>query len=406
MAFSAAQMKCLALAPKFTAALSIFGTIYVIRSVLTSPKKRKLVYHRILLCISLIDLIIGICMFLSTWPIPAGTPNVYGAVGTTETCTAQGYFLQLAIMGPLFNAALSLYYLLMIRYNFSEERLDKITVPVYGIILVFGISTSIAGLPLTLYNNADLWCWQAPLPFGCLESAQNGGVTTCERGDNVLSIYRWAFFYAPLWAAIAFATISMALVFLKVHRLEAASARFRSRRDFSLGVELSPISRMSILAKLGERAKKVARQALCYVGAFYISWIWSTLTRILQSVNGQTYFPIVLLAAIFLPFQGFLNFLVYIRPRYERFRDENPDWSVLTAIRQVLMNIITFSWLRNSGEADADDYNVAFTESEIRSKVKITREADTSEPTSDVRPQEMRDEEIAGQEERALSAQN
>lgn len=119
MELSESQQKWLAIAPKFkfTAALSIFGTFYVIQNVLRSKRKRRLVYHRILVCISSIDLVIGISMFLSTWPIPKGTVGIYGALGTTATCTAQGFFLQFAIMAPLYNAALSLYYLLMIRYN-------------------------------------------------------------------------------------------------------------------------------------------------------------------------------------------------------------------------------------------------------------------------------------------------
>ena len=68
MALSETQLKCLVIAPKITAGLSIFGTTYVIRHVLSSKKKRKLVYHRILVCISGIDLIIGICMFLARGP--------------------------------------------------------------------------------------------------------------------------------------------------------------------------------------------------------------------------------------------------------------------------------------------------------------------------------------------------
>ena len=174
-------------------------------------------------------------------------------------------------MVPLYNAALSLYYLLMIRHNWTEEQMRQLRIPVHGTILAFGIGTSIAGLPLTLYNNSNLWCWQNQYPIGCLESSQNHGVTTCQRGDNALSIYRWAFFYAPLWCAIGFATIAMILVFCKVHSLEVKSERFRSTR-YSLEqgvVETATCGGSVLLRKPGERAKKVARQASCCVGAFY-----------------------------------------------------------------------------------------------------------------------------------------
>lgn len=382
-ALTETQQKCLAIAPKITASFSIFGTCYVIRNVLCSKKKRKLVYHRILLCISGIDLIIGICMFLSTWPIPSDTANTFGAVGTTATCTAQGFFLQFAIMAPLYNAALSLYYLLMIRYNWTEERLRKLRLPVHGTILLFGLGTSIAGLFLTLYNPATLWCWQNQYPVGCIESSQNvDGLTTCQRGDNALSIYRWAFFYAPLWCAIAFATVAMILVFWKVHVLEIKSQRFRSTR-YSLDgncnamVDTSTCGGSILLQRPGKRAKKVAQQAFCYVGAFYITWIWSTLTRILQSVMKKTYFGLVLMTAIFLPFQGFLNFLVYVRPQWERYRQQHPDWSMWNAMKRSLCNVCVGNLARE--EEQEDDYNVAPTEAELRSI--LMTEAEDKEAT-------------------------
>ena len=330
------------------------------------------------MCISGIDLIIGICMFLSSWPIPRGTPGIHAAIGTTSTCTAQGFFLQFAIMAPLYNAALSLYYLLMIRYNWTEERLQKLRLPIHATILTFGLGTSIAGLPLTLYNNSNLWCWQASYPVGCLESSQNNGVTTCERGDNALSIYRWAFFYAPLWAAIVFATISMLLVFCKVHSLEVKSERFRSTRySMEQGVmATNTCGNSAILQRPGARAEKVARQACCYVGAFYLTWIWSTLTRIIQTISGRSYFPIVLLTAIFLPSNGFLNFCVYTRPRFERYREQHPDWSIRSALRQFCRNIYFTPITRAEDQQEADDdYNVALTEAEMRS-IFVTEELD------------------------------
>ena len=309
------------------------------------------------MCISTVDLIIGTCMFLSTWPIPAGTVGVYGASGTTATCTTQGFFLQLAIMAPLYNAALSLYYLLMIRYSWSEERLRKLRVPLHGAILVFGISTAVAGLPLTLYNNANLWCWQAPYPWGCLESSVNNGITTCERGDNATTVYRWAFFYAPLWAAIVFATVAMTLVYVKVQRYERASDRY----SMSAYNENSPQQR-SFGRRKGAKTRKVARQALCYIGAFYVTWIWSTLTRLTQSVSGNTYYWITLMTAIFLPFQGFLNFLVYMRPRYERYRKQKQ--SVIAAVQQIVRQSLG-SLVVQVDEEEEVDYNVAPTEAEV-----------------------------------------
>lgn len=44
--------------------------------------------------LSIYDAIGSFSLGLSTWPIPRGTEGVYGAVGNTQTCTAQGFFNQ------------------------------------------------------------------------------------------------------------------------------------------------------------------------------------------------------------------------------------------------------------------------------------------------------------------------
>merc|ERR1719464_908913 len=58
--------------------------------------------------------------FLSTWAVPSENTNLYQANGTDASCTAQGFFVQLGIATPLYNFALSFYYLLLIRYRLDE----------------------------------------------------------------------------------------------------------------------------------------------------------------------------------------------------------------------------------------------------------------------------------------------
>jgi len=93
-----------------------------------------------------LDFVSSFWFFLSSWPMPADTPNVVYAVGklphrvsqlhrnfdsyhltmaptlpplsqgNTGSCTAQGFFVQLSLAVPFYNAMLALNYLLSIRY--------------------------------------------------------------------------------------------------------------------------------------------------------------------------------------------------------------------------------------------------------------------------------------------------
>jgi hypothetical protein len=108
MAWSKSQQVALAMVPKFAAVLSISGSSWIIIEVWSDKNKLMNVYHRLLMAMAIYDVMEGVWNFASTWPIPAGTPNVFGSSGTTETCVAQGFVLQLAIAVPIYNSCLSL----------------------------------------------------------------------------------------------------------------------------------------------------------------------------------------------------------------------------------------------------------------------------------------------------------
>jgi hypothetical protein len=57
-------------------------------------------------------------------------------------------------------------------------------------------------------------------------------------------------------------------------------------------------------------------QALFYLGAFYLTWP----ILIASNMNGNvsSHFPVMITVFIFSPLQGFLNFLLYARPRIQK----------------------------------------------------------------------------------------
>ncbi len=110
MGFNSKQIS-LAVIPKFTGLLSLMGSSFIFQDVLKSKTRRSKVYHRLLFGLSVFDMMASTVNFFSTWPIPAGTPNVFGASGTTQTCTAQGFFNETGnVCTPLYNASLCIYY--------------------------------------------------------------------------------------------------------------------------------------------------------------------------------------------------------------------------------------------------------------------------------------------------------
>jgi hypothetical protein len=210
---------------------------------------------------------------------------------------------------------------------------------IYAIGLALG--TSIVGLPATVYNNAGLWCWIRPYPQGCLDSLRNDGITTCIRGDNAWT-YRLFMWYVPLWFTILFATAIMTVVYCTVRQQANRTVRFSSMQ--------SPL----------EHSKMVRNQAMWYLGAFYVAYIFPTIGGLVEDFGGgTTYFVLNLLAVIFLPMQGFMNFIVYMRPRYHTFRKKNPDYSILQTAKDTLRSSLGCPRQENDDDEEEehdDDY--------------------------------------------------
>lgn len=232
----------------------MLGSCFIIMSVRRRQRSSLRVYHRLLCAMSVMDVMVSSWFFLSSWPIPRGTDNIWAPKGTTGACTAQGYFIQLGLAVPFYNASLSLLYVLSIKHSWSEARLRGLEPLLHAVALGFPLATATAGLFLELFNSASLWCWIAKFPAGCTTSWDariHGGVADCERGDNG-DIFQWAFFYVPLWALIVMVFVAMTQTYRYVRRAEVKVATYRDS------------------ARSRSKARQVFQQARLYAGVFVL----------------------------------------------------------------------------------------------------------------------------------------
>jgi len=354
MELSDSREKGMAIVPKFSAFASICGSIFIVHDILqshfrnsrkhssktsiqntNSPSKtlRNSAFYRLVLCLSLSDFLASAAMFLTTWPIPhdefvPGDPNdlVYGNIGNRQTCTAQGFFIQLSIICPMYNALLASYYYLTIRHGWKERDFQaRVEYGGQAIVLIWGLGTAVAGLVLEIYNNcSNIWCWIAKYPLEC----GTDGQVPCEHGEHA-DVLRWVFYYGPLWISIGVVAGSMSLVYSYVRNLEMKANQYT--RKYS-----SKISRASIASGASsgsnvqgeernetldqnKRSRAVAQQGLFYAGSFALVWVFGTINRAMQLAGAKRPWALKFLLAIFEPSQGFFNFLVYVRPRFLRY---------------------------------------------------------------------------------------
>jgi hypothetical protein len=177
-------------------------------------------------------------------------------------------------------------------------------------------------------NPAFFNCWIAPAPINCAAAGEMpDGRPPCERGYYA-PILQWAIFYGPIWALIIIVTIIMASVYASVRKLEEKNSQY-----VYTGSQAPPKAQS---ATGNKKSRMVAKQGLWYLLPFYATWVFPVVTEITEMATAQYYDPMVILVAFFLPFQGALNFIIYMRPRFIKYRKKHQSWNIFYVIYRTM----------------------------------------------------------------------
>jgi hypothetical protein len=223
-----------------------------------------------MILLSLFDMIGSVAYAFTTLPIPA-EDYMYGSRGNAAACTAQGFFIQLGVIAAYMNVSLSFYYLLILKFGWSESRIDRLRAWLFGVPIVIGLTFAFAGIPY--YDNMILWC------------------------NNTSNIWP----DIPMAVAIIVATVNMGLISWHVYKEEKVSRKWRS------GTQENSLS------------LKVFRQSVLYLLAFYLVWPpYLVLQYLWAAGSAFDKFGFILFAGVAVPLQGFWNCLAYMLPRMKK----------------------------------------------------------------------------------------
>jgi len=87
-----------------------------------------------------------------------------------------------------------------------------------------------------------------------------------------------------------------------------------------------------ILHPICLRRAGIALQGILYVSAFYITWFFPSLQRVIEVVANKNYFVLQMFDTALLLLQGLFNVMIYLRPRVRQYRRSHPNtrwWRVL-----------------------------------------------------------------------------
>lgn len=261
-------------------------------------------FERIMLGLSVTDLISSISMATSAWMIPKSEHDydVSFAIGNVASCKASGFLLHFWFGTMIYMAILCIYYVAVICFDKKEDYTRRWIEPWAHILgMSFPIFFGIYALHSDMYNPVQVlpgFCTVAVYPFGCdyVEGLE------CTRGGSAVALavsyYLSTSVLALVWSIIIG---SMSYITWHVHKTEKRIQRYSVASSSD--------------AEDYQRTRRAFSQAMCYVGACSVTALPALVGFAIHSGSAS---PLGnLLVAIFaktmLPLQGVLNALIYFR---------------------------------------------------------------------------------------------
>mmetsp|Transcript_3714 Transcript_3714/g.4224 ORF Transcript_3714/g.4224 Transcript_3714/m.4224 type:complete len:419 (+) Transcript_3714:58-1314(+) len=295
---------------------SIAGSSIIIYIILSAGHRRlQYVHCRLLLGMSIVDILNSAALGLSFIPAPRDIPCSLG-YGTTATCTAQGFFMQLGLAVPGYMAMLSIYYLAIISFSIPEESIAKKIEPfMHAIALLPMLIAAIVGASESLFFSRAGHCWVQ-------ESQQcvDGDCREFTLGDG-----RWLVIVSSVWIVLMTSVIFICAFSISCKMRKRAVA---TRRLLSQEVQGE--------VRIDGMVRESFRQAILYVVGFTLTYMWTGLSLISPADADGRKMVFHVLTALFLPLQGFWNFIIFIRPSFVALREEDKDLSFIGVLNKII----------------------------------------------------------------------
>ena len=324
-ALSDAQSIGLCIATSLSGSLSIFGSLGILRSIITDKRKRAQLSSRFLVAISINDVISSSGLIMGCFLLPQSTELIW-AFGSATSCTVAGVPTNFVTAAPIVSCNFSWYFLWTVRDGWRDHQFKPYERYMHAFPFVIVAVITACALASDGFNPAAL--------------GRFGSMTTfpyeCEMEDDIeCTRGLWSY---PL--GLSLFTIQLVFMIWGIRNTYQVY-RVVTRRDTSslISSGLSTIDgdntdrstqpvrnanqrRATIEGSQGvnasRRNRNVMIQAVLYMMAYLNSFLWPIILAFsgfwfrMGEDDGGFYF-VILVSHFMIPLQGFLNYCIYFR---------------------------------------------------------------------------------------------
>lgn len=218
--------------PRFTGLMMAIASLVVMKM---AWKRQQFVFHRLILGMSIHQLLYGVSSLIGNWAIPRDVDGHFGSVGTWGTCTAQGFFIYVCARSALgYYGLLSIYSYVGVLSSFKRENYKWCEKWIHISVTAYPIVTGVYYLTIQGYNPAFGICKIASHPFGCDRSDD----VVCERGPASTGYGMVAILWiVPALMFGLLPTIIMVVLYFKVKKRERDAGKNYFIRSRSIAIQ-------------------------------------------------------------------------------------------------------------------------------------------------------------------------
>ena len=260
---------------RWSGILSLSGSLLIIISIITkAPNLRWAPYNQIVLGISFFDLLSSTAYIIGTafTPVELG---LHGSFGNNATCGFEAWLFQIGTVSVYYNVLLCAYFLLVVKYDWTERKFSKIAKWVHLGAVAIGLIMAFAVIP---FASPDWrWCYLGTPP---------------QAASWLPGLF---FFIIPVALCIVAMTVLTVIFVRRVQQVYRKTVAKSTREQGEI-------------RRTGSLASRTFWQSVWFLAAFYAVWPIQFAAFVVPTVPSNYW--IYLLAAILGPLQGFLNALV------------------------------------------------------------------------------------------------
>jgi len=299
--------------PRIVGLITLISSLWVISM---AWKRRKFVFHRLVLAMFFHQLIFALNYLIGTFAIPSDYDGYFGNYGTIGTCTAQGFFINVCPRcAMIYYAFFSVYSYVAVVNGFDRNKYQWCEIYIHIFCNVYPLGIGVFFLSVEGFNPGYGYCHQESFPMGCDYTDLE-----CERGpDSYNALFSSIFILLiPIMLILLLPTIVMAVLYFKV---KANEDREEAGRAFFI------------------TSRSIAIQSFVYLSATYLTVIPIAVILILHmytKIKSESLFPYSVAASINFAFFGVWTMLTYrhfsIAPKVKKIHnsEDNNEASTMT----------------------------------------------------------------------------